>query len=122
MVGLACGPPGGLGLRRPPRRHLRPSPSVSDHLGDPERVLLRRGDHHGAESRRRVLSPVIAGRRALGLPRSSRGDVAIAILGEVPCRQMTSDSYTDNIVGVESHARLGSREVGRLVHFARVRG
>ena len=32
---------------------------------------------------------------------------------------MTSDSVTDHIVGVESHARVGYREVGRLVHFAK---
>ena len=34
------------------------------------------------------------------------------------CRQMASDAYTDNTVGVESHARLGEREVERLAQFA----
>jgi aminoglycoside 6'-N-acetyltransferase I len=35
------------------------------------------------------------------------------------CRQMASDAYIDNTVSVESHARLGYREVERLVHFAK---
>jgi aminoglycoside 6'-N-acetyltransferase I len=35
------------------------------------------------------------------------------------CRQMASDAYVDNAVSVESHARLGYREVERLVHFVK---
>ena len=32
---------------------------------------------------------------------------------------MASDALIDNAVSIESHARLGYREVGRLVHFAK---
>jgi aminoglycoside 6'-N-acetyltransferase I len=35
------------------------------------------------------------------------------------CRQMASDAYIDNATSAESHARLGYREVERLVHFAK---
>jgi aminoglycoside 6'-N-acetyltransferase I len=35
------------------------------------------------------------------------------------CRQMASDALIDNAVSIESHARLGYREVERLVHFAK---
>jgi aminoglycoside 6'-N-acetyltransferase I len=35
------------------------------------------------------------------------------------CRQMASDALMDNAVSIESHARLGYREVERLVHFAK---
>jgi aminoglycoside 6'-N-acetyltransferase I len=33
------------------------------------------------------------------------------------CRQMASDAHIENNVSIESHTRLGFREVGRLVHF-----
>ena len=35
------------------------------------------------------------------------------------CRLMASDAYIDNTVSIESHARLGYREVEHLVHFAK---
>ena len=35
------------------------------------------------------------------------------------CRQMASDALIDNAVSIEAHARLGYREVERLVHFAK---
>ena len=35
------------------------------------------------------------------------------------CRTMASDALIDNTVSLRSHARLGYREVERLVHFAK---
>jgi aminoglycoside 6'-N-acetyltransferase I len=35
------------------------------------------------------------------------------------CRQMASDALIDNAVSIEAHARLGYREVERLVLFAK---
>ena len=35
------------------------------------------------------------------------------------CRWMASDALIDNAASIEAHARLGYREVERLVHFAK---
>jgi aminoglycoside 6'-N-acetyltransferase I len=35
------------------------------------------------------------------------------------CRQMASDAHIDNTVSIESHTRLGYREIERLAHFAK---
>jgi Transposase DDE domain group 1 len=47
-------------------------------FGDLERVMLRRGNHHGAKFWRRVLLPVIARYRDLKIPKFFRGDAAFA--------------------------------------------
>jgi hypothetical protein len=51
---------------------------VFNQFGDLERVMLRRGNHHGAKFWRRVLLPVIARYRALKIPKFFRGDAAFA--------------------------------------------
>src|SRR5262249_26754041 len=51
---------------------------VFNQFGDPERVMLRRGNHHSAKFWRRVLIPVIARYRDLEIPKFFRGDAAFA--------------------------------------------
>jgi len=51
---------------------------VFNQFGDPERVMLRRGNHHGAKFWRRVLLPVIARYRDPKIPKFFRGDAAFA--------------------------------------------
>jgi aminoglycoside 6'-N-acetyltransferase I len=38
------------------------------------------------------------------------------------CRRMASDAHIDNTVSIESHTRLGYREIERLVHFVKELG
>jgi Transposase DDE domain group 1 len=51
---------------------------VFNQFGGLERVMLRRGNHHGAKFWRRVLLPVIARYRELKIPKFFRGDAAFA--------------------------------------------
>jgi hypothetical protein len=48
-------------------------------LGDLERAMLRRGNHHSAKFWRRVLLPVIERYRECDIPKFFRGDAAFAI-------------------------------------------
>ena len=51
---------------------------VFNQFGDLDRVMLRRGNHHGARFWRRLLLPVIARYRDLKIPKFFRGDAAFA--------------------------------------------
>src|SRR5262249_55420402 len=71
-------PAAGLRLQRPLRLYLLPSPVPVQSVRRPERVMLRRGNHHSAKFWRRVLLPVIARYRELKIPKFFRGGAGFA--------------------------------------------
>src|SRR5438270_6739496 len=90
---------------------------VFNQFGDLERVMLRRGNHHGAKFWRRVLLPVIARYPEMKIPKFFRGDAAFA--SPKLFRLLEAESYwyairlKANAVLERQIAHLMKRPVGR---------
>jgi len=95
-----------------------------NHLGDLERVLLRRGNHASAKFWRRVLLPVIERYRDRDIPKYFRGDSAFALPKLLRLLEKEGFRYAirlkANAVLERKIAHLLKRPVGRPSHKPKV--